>query len=283
MKPLRGMLMATALIVSAQAAADVTFYEREDFRGRSFTADSPIRDLEHFGFNDRASSARVEGGAWQVCEDARFNGNCVVLQPGRYDSLSAMGLNNQISSVRPVDSYSSNDARYRNDDDRPQSAGNYSGPNYAYGQSGSNYAYDRDSGNAGPFEVPVTSVRAVVGPPEQRCWVERQEVAQDNHNVPGAIVGGVIGGLLGHQVGAGRGNTAATIGGAVAGAAIGANVNRGADSVTSQDVQRCTSAPSGAPAYWDVTYDFNGVQHHVQTSSPPGPTLLVDRDGNPQM
>ena len=27
-------------------------------------------------------------------------------------------------------------------------------------------------------EAPVTSVRAVVGPPEQRCWVERQQVAE---------------------------------------------------------------------------------------------------------
>src|SRR5207244_1954967 len=80
--------------------------------------------------------------------------------------------------------------------------------------------------------VPVASVRAVVGPPEQRCWVEREQVQSGGGpNVPGAIVGGVIGGILGHQIGSGRGNDAATAGGAVAGAAIGANVNRGGGEV----------------------------------------------------
>ena len=108
-KTLQTALGIAGLVVATQAAAQVTFYEREDFSGRSFTADRPIGNLERSGFNDRASSARVDGGAWQVCENARFNGNCVVLQPGQYDSLRAMGLNNQISSVRPVDNYSRND------------------------------------------------------------------------------------------------------------------------------------------------------------------------------
>ena len=90
---------------ATQAAAQVTFYQGEGFRGRSFTADRPIGNLERQGFNDRASSAVVDGGAWQVCEDARFSGRCVVLRPGQYDSLRAMGLDNEISSVRPVDHY----------------------------------------------------------------------------------------------------------------------------------------------------------------------------------
>jgi hypothetical protein len=72
------------------------------------------------------------------------------------------------------------------------------------------------------YEVPVSSVRAVVGAPEQRCWVERQQVVEDRSdaaNVPGAIAGAVIGGVLGHQIGSGRGRDVATAGGAVAGAA----------------------------------------------------------------
>jgi uncharacterized protein YcfJ len=135
------------------------------------------------------------------------------------------------------------------------------------------------------YSVPVTSVRAVVGPPEQRCWVERQQVASNSGgaNVPGAIVGAVIGGVLGHQVGGGRGNDIATAGGAVAGAAIGANVNRGGGQVYGQDVQRCATVQSNAtPDYWDVTYDFRGVQHRVQMSAPPGPTVMVDDSGAPR-
>jgi uncharacterized protein YcfJ len=135
------------------------------------------------------------------------------------------------------------------------------------------------------YAVPVTSVRAVVGAPEQRCWVERQQVVADTGpNVPGAIVGAVIGGVLGHQVGSGRGNDVATAGGAVAGAAIGANVGRGGTQVYGQDVQRCATVQSNArPAYWDVTYDFRGVRHRVQMTAPPGPTVMVDDSGAPRV
>jgi len=62
----------------------------------------------------------------------------------------------------------------------------------------------------------------VVGPPQQRCWVEHEQASQGSSaNVPGAVVGAIIGGVLGHQVGSGRGNTAATIAGAVGGALLG--------------------------------------------------------------
>ena len=134
------------------------------------------------------------------------------------------------------------------------------------------------------YSAPVTSVRAVMGAPEQRCWVERQQVAvDDGPNVPGAIVGAVIGGVLGHQVGSGRGRDVATAGGAVAGAAIGANVNRSGQ-VYGQDVQRCTTVQSNAqPAYLDVTYNFRGVHHRVQMTAPPGPTVMVDDAGAPRV
>jgi uncharacterized protein YcfJ len=150
--------------------------------------------------------------------------------------------------------------------------------------------YDyRRHGDERLYEARVVAVHAVVGPPEQRCWVERQQVVEENRgapNVGGAIAGAVIGGILGHQIGSGRGNDAATVGGAVAGGAIGANVDRGrgGTSVYSQDVQRCATVPNESrPDYWDVTYTFNGVMHHVQTSAPPGATILVNRDGEPRI
>jgi hypothetical protein len=93
------------------------------------------------------------------------------------------------------------------------------------------------------YPANVVATRAVVGPPEQRCWVERQQVAAPGQpNIPGAIIGGVLGGVLGHQIGSGRGNDVATAVGAVSGAAIGANVNRGSQGYT-QDVQRCAAQP----------------------------------------
>lgn len=134
------------------------------------------------------------------------------------------------------------------------------------------------------YQANVTSVHAVVGPPEQRCWVDRDQVSDNRPggaNVPGAIVGAVVGGVLGHQIGSGRGQDIATAGGAVAGAAVGANVGRGGQTYT-QDVQRCTSVPSsGQPDFWDVTYNFRGLEHRAQFTAPPGPTITVNEDGIP--
>ena len=72
------------VVAASQAAAQVTFYEQEGFRGRSFTATQRVDNLNSTGFNDRASSAIVERGEWQVCEDAFFHGRCSVLRPGQY-------------------------------------------------------------------------------------------------------------------------------------------------------------------------------------------------------
>ena len=247
----------------------VTFYEHEGFAGRAFTANQQIANFERFGFNDRASSAVVLGERWEVCEDVRFSGRCVVLRPGSYPSLSAMGLNDRVSSVRTIG------RNARIDDNRYSPA-----PAPVYD--------NRRRYNERVYEATVTSVHAVVGTPEQRCWIEREQVVQDcgNASVPGAIVGAIIGGVLGHQVGGGRGKDIATVGGAVAGGGVvGANVGRSSSGqqTTHQEVQRCASTPSQSrPEYWDVTYNFRGQDYRMQMTTPPGPTVSVNERGEPR-
>lgn len=136
------------------------------------------------------------------------------------------------------------------------------------------------------YEAEVLSVRAVMGQPEQRCWIEREQVPQrPAANVGGAIVGAVIGGVIGHQIGGGSGRDLATAGGVVAGAAIGSQVGRDryGNPVTTQDVQRCSTVNSQSePAYWDVTYRFRGITHRAQMLSPPGRSLTVNANGEPR-
>jgi uncharacterized protein YcfJ len=205
---LKVALGVAGLVAAAHASAQLTLYEHQGFRGPAFTINGTASNFSS-GRNDRASSAVVENGRWEVCEDVHFEGKCVVLVPGSYDSLSSMNMNNVISSVRPVT--------------QPVAA-------YEVRRRWRNRITSIAGGRTNASTRPnVTSVRAVVGAaPEQRCWVERQQVAEDrnNPNIPGAIIGGVLGGVLGHQIGSGRGNTVATAGGAVAGAAIGSNVGR---------------------------------------------------------
>jgi len=252
------------VLLASIATAQVTLYQREGFHGPPFSTNNAINNLDRYGFNDRASSAIVDRGSWQVCEDSDFRGHCTVLRPGQYPSLGAMGLNNRISSLRRV-----------------------SGPNYAYAPPpppvAPRYPYYPRSGER-LFQANVVAVRAVTGPPEQRCWTEPQQVtAPSQPNIPGAIIGGILGGVLGHQIGSGRGNDVATAVGAVGGAAVGANVNRGSQSYT-QNVQRCSAVPGTAQvAYYDVTYVFDGTTHRAQLSFAPGPTITVNGRGEPRV
>lgn len=261
-------LALSTMAIAMHAGAQISFYEHDAFGGRSFSTDRTINNFQSLGFNDRASSVYVEHDLWEVCEHADFGGRCVVLREGRYPSLSSMGLNDRVSSVRPI----GNDARIDN--------GRYAPPPPA--------AVDyRRRRNERLFQAEVTSVRAVVGAAQQRCWVERENIPRERSqaNVPAAIAGAVIGGILGHQVGGGTGRDVATVGGVVAGAAVGANVgrNRNNDPYT-RDVKRCETVPTSArPDYWDVTYQFRGQEYHMQTTTPPGRTVTVNRQGEPRV
>lgn len=267
---LKSLVAALALLGAGHAAAQATLYEHDGFGGRSLRVVNEVPNLERTGFNDRASSMVIERGRWEVCNDDRFGGRCVVLGEGEYRSLGEIGLDDRVSSLRQINSKAYNyNAR-----------GVYVAGNPDYRRRSSERTY----------EAQVTSVRAVVGPPEQRCWVEQEQVVQQggygggNVNVPGAIAGAVIGGILGHQIGSGRGQDIATAGGAVGGAALGANIGRdGGQQVVTRDVQRCTNVSNGQPEYWDVTYNYRGMEHRVQMTAPPGPTILVNREGLPRV
>lgn len=255
------------LALATQAMAQITFYEHEGFRGRTFVTSRSVANLQRFGFNDRASSVIVDSGRWEVCDDAQFEGSCVVLRAGSYDSLDRLGLNDRISSVRPVN----RNASY--DDDNwieplPE-------PNYEY----------RRRPNERLREATVTSARAVVGPPEQRCWIEKEQVVNNNKdkNIGGAIAGALIGGILGHQVGGGRGQDVATAVGAIGGGLVGSNVGRNGQRTQDRDVQRCESVASTTPAYWDVAYNYRGREHKVQMTTQPGRTILVNANGEPRL
>jgi len=256
------------VIAPVLTVSQITFYERERFEGRNYVTRDQIDNLERYGFNDRASSAVVVGEPREVCDDARFKGRCVVLQPGRYPSLAEMGLNERISSVRSVRAYVR------------------TGENLYPPASVAVYDYQRRS-NERLYEARVSSVRAVVGTPDQRCWVESEQVVRDqgNANVPAAITGAIIGGILGHQVGGGRGKDFATVGGAIAGGAIGANIGRdnSGQPVYTQNVQRCASVSGPIRAdYWDVTYEFRGQENRLQMANPPGATITVNERGEPR-
>jgi hypothetical protein len=90
-----------ALVASALCAGEITLFERQDFQGRRLTIRGTMPDLDRTDFNDRAESIIVRDGVWEVCSDARFNGQCARLQPGEYPNLQG-SLERSISSVREI-------------------------------------------------------------------------------------------------------------------------------------------------------------------------------------
>ncbi|MEO8486820.1 MAG: beta/gamma crystallin-related protein [Betaproteobacteria bacterium] len=86
----------------------VVLYQQQGFGGRALALDQEVMpNFASSGFNDRASSLRVEGGYWMFCSDADFRGTCRTFGPGDYPTLPP-GLESRISSGRRI----SNDYPY---------------------------------------------------------------------------------------------------------------------------------------------------------------------------
>jgi hypothetical protein len=91
---------ATAQRGNGFPAGTITLFDRKGFAGEAITVDGPVEKLNAARFNDRASSAELTG-IWELCDDSFFRGRCEVIDFSLRD-LGAVGLNNNISSLRPV-------------------------------------------------------------------------------------------------------------------------------------------------------------------------------------
>ena len=81
-------------------SGSIELFAGPGFRGRSLTLDRDAALLAGTGFDNRAASAIVNDGVWQLCTEPRFRGDCRTFGPGRYADL--FGLKKDVSSVRRV-------------------------------------------------------------------------------------------------------------------------------------------------------------------------------------
>lgn len=98
-----GYLLAGALFAANVFAADLTLYTDDDYQGRALGVVIDERTLGVLNFDKRASSVVVENSAWILCTGEEYTGQCITLEPGRYASLQALGLDNAVTSVRRRD------------------------------------------------------------------------------------------------------------------------------------------------------------------------------------
>jgi hypothetical protein len=83
--------------------AKITIYKDTNYGGRNLEFTYPEANLKNEGFNDEASSCKVESGTWILYKDTDFGGDYSVLGPGNYADADAMGISNDsLSSLRPL-------------------------------------------------------------------------------------------------------------------------------------------------------------------------------------
>ncbi|MDX2217418.1 MAG: beta/gamma crystallin-related protein [Burkholderiales bacterium] len=96
----RSALLIAGMLALPAAAEQIILYERNNFSGRNITVERDMPNLDHLGFGNRASSAYVMSGTWELCTDAYYQGSCRTLTPGEHRSLGSQS--NRVSSLRPV-------------------------------------------------------------------------------------------------------------------------------------------------------------------------------------
>ena len=84
------------------SGARAVLYSGPNLSGRTFVINNEVAaNLASTGFNDRASSMRIERGYWVFCTDANFQGQCQTFGPGDYPTLP-WGMDDKISSGRRI-------------------------------------------------------------------------------------------------------------------------------------------------------------------------------------
>jgi len=93
---------AFAVLLAGTAHAATTefiVFKQANFKGPSQKIKGQVENLPGGGFGREVSSLIVRGGFWEVCSRDHFKGDCHVLGPGEYPSLSP-ALHDRVVAIR---------------------------------------------------------------------------------------------------------------------------------------------------------------------------------------
>ena len=97
-------LTSALLLAAAAQAAEITVYKQQNFSGDRLPLRQAAHDLAVVNFHDQISSIVVHSGAWEVCTQPHYRGDCVILKPGSYGALDGR-INHRIESMREAPPY----------------------------------------------------------------------------------------------------------------------------------------------------------------------------------
>jgi hypothetical protein len=87
--------------VEAPRWVTITLFRDTRYEGRSCTFDGDIADLNTYAFAGIASSVRIQGGIWQLCEKPNYRGFCIELDRSQTD-FNLFGFNDRARSLRRI-------------------------------------------------------------------------------------------------------------------------------------------------------------------------------------
>ncbi len=96
---IKHIVFGVAMFAGSTAMAGITFYESENFGGRQIGGNEAMPNFRAIDFNDRARSAIIDGGPWEVCVGTNFGNDCTVLAPGRYPTLGEWSQPDQLGAA----------------------------------------------------------------------------------------------------------------------------------------------------------------------------------------
>ena len=80
-------------------SGSLVLFNSPNYRGQSATYNQATSNLR--SANNRAQSATVSGGEWELCQGVNFTGRCIRLSRSS-PNLANFGMRNRVSSVRPI-------------------------------------------------------------------------------------------------------------------------------------------------------------------------------------
>lgn len=79
----------------------IVLFDGADFSGRRLGITEDDADLTDRNFSAVASSVRIYGGTWELCDQMNFSGHCETVSGNT--NLEASGFGDKVASVRLVD------------------------------------------------------------------------------------------------------------------------------------------------------------------------------------
>ena len=104
MNAIRLATLAAILASGLAHGAEAIVYKQQNFAGEQLPVRGAAYDLAAVNFHDQISSIVVHSGAWEVCTQPNFRGDCMILQPGSYGALESR-INHRIESMREAPQY----------------------------------------------------------------------------------------------------------------------------------------------------------------------------------